>query len=157
MTLDDQLSFAANIAGTLILTQEVAYGFCHFALRLLQFAPGWCACMCHPTSAAHPERSSRAGLQPTQVLQHYTTPLHNALAMGGCSNLIQDWYLPTMLRMALPPGHGQTIHPSLSTMLCYCQSACYFLTMRGSPATTQQNHDCLLSWLLIGRMSSPLA
>lgn len=79
-------------------------------------ACSWQACICHPNSAAHPECRSLAGLQ------------HPAMASVGFSNPIQEtddcpprweWHRPI-----LHPGLGQTIHPSQSTMLCYCQTAC---------------------------------
>ncbi len=37
-----------------------------------------------------------------------------------------EWLWPI-----LHPGHGQTIHPSLSTTLCYCQMDWFSFTVRG--------------------------
>ncbi len=50
-------------------------GSCHHTPRILQVAPGRCACMCHPTSAGHPEC-----IQPIQVLPRYAALPHPALA-----------------------------------------------------------------------------
>ncbi len=52
-------------------------GSCYLPPWLLQLPPGWCACMCHLTTAAHLECSSPSGFQPTQVLPCHTTPLQN--------------------------------------------------------------------------------
>ena len=47
-----------------------------------------------------------------------------------------------------------TIQPSMSTMLCDCQTACYSLTRRRA-AATQHNPNGLLPWLHKDRTSSP--
>ncbi len=98
--------------------------------RLLQLTLGWFACMYQSTSAANPECSYPAGLQPTQVLPCYTALPHPALATGCWSNTIQDTGTCLLccrrLRLILPSGHGQAIHLNPSATLC-CQSACYSL------------------------------
>lgn len=76
---------------------------CYFA----EFNFFWSACMCLPTSAAHPQSSSLAGLQSTQVLPHYTTPLHRLIESHS-----SYWFLPAVI--ILHPGHGQTTHHSPS-------------------------------------------
>lgn len=56
----------------------------------------------------------------------------------------RHWYLPTVLQMnqAHPMFRPCSHHtPSPPIMLCCCKSAWFSLTMRGVPATTQQNHD----------------
>ncbi len=154
VTLDDQLSFAANITATThsyrfnvhnigrihpFLTYKVVQVLVQALLPLvprLQLVPGWCACMYHPTSAAHPECSNPAGFQPIQVLSLDTAPPHPALATGGCWNRIHDTntclLCCELARPILHPGHGQTLHLSQSNILCYCQTACYSLTTRGA-------------------------
>ncbi len=66
-------------------------------------------CMCQMTSAVHPECSSLADLQPTQVLPHYTAPLHHALATGGCLNPIQTLVLAYRAANDSGPAHIQDI------------------------------------------------
>ncbi len=112
VTLDDQQSFAANTAATarscrfilhnirrihLFLTQEAAQVLVQVLVQALVISClDYCnsllagGCAYHPTSAAHPECSSLAGLQPTQVLPYYTAPLLPTLATGGCCTLIHD-------------------------------------------------------------------
>lgn len=63
-------------------------GSAHLVPGLLRLTLGWCACMCHPSIAAHPECSRPASLQPNKVLSYYTAPLHLALANKGSLNLI---------------------------------------------------------------------
>ena len=58
--------------------QGVGPGSSHLASRLLQLPSGWFACVLQSSSAAHPEYSSPAGLQPTLVQPHYTPPPHPA-------------------------------------------------------------------------------
>ncbi len=102
-----------------------------------------------PSNLCHSSKM-QSGLQPTQVLPHFTATALPVLATGGCLNLIQDTgtCVPQCewLWQILHSGHGQTLHPSPSTMLCYCQTACYSLTAM----------VCLLSWLHSGGTSSPL-
>ncbi len=117
-------------------------GSCYLTPRLLQLPPGWCACMCHKTSAAHSECSNPAGLQPTKY-PHSTASPRPALATGGCSNPIQD----TGTSLPCCDWLRPILHPP--TMLCYCQTACYSLT-------TGENHVCSLSWLHNGGTSFPL-
>jgi hypothetical protein len=77
------------------------------------------ACMCHSSSAVHPEYGSQTGLQPTQVLPLYTSPPQPSLATGGCLNLIHVtsflpgvlWRAPDHTWSAILP-HRQTIRPS---------------------------------------------
>uniref|UniRef100_A0A8D0DF45 Ral GTPase-activating protein subunit beta-like n=1 Tax=Sander lucioperca TaxID=283035 RepID=A0A8D0DF45_SANLU len=52
--------------------------------------PDWPACMCHPTPAAHSERSSSACLQPPQVLSHYTSPPLSSLVTNCGPHPLQD-------------------------------------------------------------------
>lgn len=90
--------------------------------------------MCLPTSAGHPESRGLASLQPTLFLSHCTAPPCPTLPMLlECDS--SNYYFSTVLEMtqARPTsGHGQTIHPSQLTMLCYCQMACYSLSMKGA-------------------------
>lgn len=125
MTLDDPLSFTANIAVTTrccrfilhnirrirpFLTRRRRRCWC----RLLSShvwttatPSSWSADMRRPTSAAHPECSGPVGLQPTQVLPHCTAPPHPALASGTGTRLpCCDWFKPL-----LHPGNGQTFTP----------------------------------------------
>ena len=52
---------------------------------------GWSACESHSSSAAHPECSSPASLQPTQALPRYTTPPHRLLVAA------QIWFKSRVL------------------------------------------------------------
>ncbi len=126
-------------------------GSCHFTPRLLQLAPGSCACMCHPTSAAHPECSSPAGLQPK--FSHPIPLLHSMhwllVAVRTLFKTCCKWFIPF-----LHPRHGQTINPVLSTMLCYCQTACSSLT--GGATAQQITARTSVSWLHNDGTSSPL-
>ncbi|KAK5880942.1 hypothetical protein CesoFtcFv8_021799 [Champsocephalus esox] len=78
VTLDNNLSITANIAATTRCCRYTLYnirrmrpqltqkaGLVRPVTRLLQLPPGWSTCMCHPTSAAHPECSGSPGLQPS--------------------------------------------------------------------------------------------
>lgn len=60
--------------------------------------------------------STPPDLQPTQVLPHHTAPPHPALAIGGCSNLIQDTGTCLLccewIRPILRSGHAHIIHPA---------------------------------------------
>ena len=56
----------------------------HLTPRLLQLPPGWSTCMCHPTSAAHPECSSSSGLQPSYIFPHHAAPPLPSLASSNC-------------------------------------------------------------------------
>ncbi len=67
-----------------------------------------------------------APIQIIWLIDLLRTSPHPALATSGCSNPIQDtgtclpccqWFRPI-----LHPGHGLTVHPSPSTMLCYYTS-----------------------------------
>lgn len=61
----------------------------------------------------HPDGASGSGPGSCNLMLRLLQP-----APGWC------------VRPILHPSHGQTIHPSPSTTLCYCQSACYSPTMR---------------------------
>ena len=76
--------------------QGVGPGSCHLASRLRQLPSGWFACMLHSSSSAPPECSSPAGLQPTPVHPHSTTPPHHALATSGFSTTIHPRYSPRL-------------------------------------------------------------
>ena len=54
---------------------------------------------------------------------------------------------------SLHPGHDQTLHPSPFTSALYLPAG---LLLPHCDLNTQQNHDCLLSWLLNGGMSSQM-
>ena len=92
VTLDNNLSFTANIAATTrccrytlsnfrrirpLLTQKAGSGpgSRHLTPRLLHLPPGWSTCMCHPTSAAHPECSGSSGLQPSYMFPRRSSAL----------------------------------------------------------------------------------
>lgn len=60
-------------------------------------------CMCQPTSAAHPECSSPAGLQPTRVPPRSSAPCSSPIQVTGTCLQCCEW-----LRPILHPGHGPT-------------------------------------------------
>ena len=109
------------------------------------------ACMHHPSSVAHPDCSRPAGLKPTRVLPHYSTPPHPALATRGCLHRIQvtGTGLPCCerLRPNLHPPAGPLLSLSIGSLLPH---------HKGNPAATQNNLDCLGSWLHNGGIISPL-
>ncbi len=154
--VNDQLSFIANIAVTTrscrlilhnirrirpFLTQEVAQVL---DISCLDY---YSQLMCLHVSSDHCS-SSRMQLpswsSTYQLLWCYIAPPFPVLATGGCWNPIQnsstclpccEWLWPI-----LHPGHGQTIHPSPSTMLCCCQTACYSLTQGGPTYCSTKLH-----------------
>ena len=175
VTLDSQLSLTANITATTRSCRFMLYNIRRIRPLLTQKAVQVLVQAlvisrldyCNSLLAGLPARAIR----PLQLIQNaaarlvfnqpkfsHTTPLLRSpsLATSGCPHPLQnistcvpccEW-----LRSCLHPGHGQTLHPQpvhsalllpISWLLLHCEP------------NTHQNHDCLLSWLLNGGMSSP--
>ena len=125
-------------------------GYCHLTSRLQPLC-GWYACMCYSSSAAYPDCSSPAGLQPIHVLLHYSTS--PALASGVCSHPPQasgnglpccKWLLPPS---CLPPASSLS---SIQDMVKSYTPACHH------EHHEQPTIDCFLTWLHNGGRICPL-
>ena len=95
-------------------------GFTHMAFlitamqmthRLMPLPSGWSVCLHHLTSAAHPECSSPAGLQPVRVHPIYTASQHHALATRGWLNPFQ------VTGTGLPCCHWPSLHLALGQII----------------------------------------
>ena len=87
VTLDDRLSFAANIPATARSCRILLYNISRIhpfpsLSRLLR-------CSVQALVISPLDYSSPAGLRPTQVLPQCTTPPHPALATCGCWSLTE--------------------------------------------------------------------
>ena len=146
-TPDSQLSLTANITATTrscrymlhniwridpLLTQKVEQVLVQaLVISHLDYCNSLLAGL--PASAIRPlQLIQNAGARLVVNHSHYSAHRLPSLVTSGCPDPLQDisTCVPCCKRIgsSLHPGHGQTSHPSPSTLLCICQSACCSLT-----------------------------
>ena len=134
MTLNDQLSSAANAAVTpgscrfMFLAQKASFlvwALGHLTSRLMQFNPSRYGCMCHWSPAADPECFSLS-----QCSQLHTTLLLHSLYWhsSGCSRVIQVTGTRLLVLQTRSMAHPYTT-PAVLTTYSLAPKSCLLLLL----------------------------